>query len=139
MDYLQEKHMRCIEMLIDKNMNVSAVARELGVSRGTIYNWLNDERFKAELHKSEQEIKDRMQHIFIRRLPEAIEKLWKLTETADNRTKLGATKEWVDRAIGKVNTSVTVEDKRENADESSLEEIINKANEMLKQSAETNE
>lgn len=124
MAYLNEKQYRCIEMLVEKNMNVSETARELGVARNTIYNWMQSDEFKAELGRTEQEIKDRTHQIFIRRLPEVIEKLYKLTDCSDNRTKIQAINQWVDRALGKVSTSVTVEDKRENQDDYDIREAL---------------
>ena len=124
MAYLNEKQYRCIEMLVEKNMNVSETARELGVARNTIYNWMQSDEFKAELGRTEQEIKDRTHQIFIRRLPEVIEKLYKLTDCNDNRTKIQAINQWVDRALGKVSTSVTVEDKRENQDDYDIREAL---------------
>lgn len=124
MAYLNEKQYRCIEMLVEKNMNVSEVARELGVVRNTIYNWMKSDEFQAELSKTEQEIKDRTHQIFIRRLPDVIEKLYKLTDCNDNRTKIQAINQWVDRALGKVSTSVTVEDKRENQDDYDIREAL---------------
>ena len=137
--YLNEKQYRCIEMLCQENYEITKIAEELGVCRWTIYNWMKDEKFKAELAKSEQDIKTRVHHMFVQRLPAAVEKLWKLTDCSDNRTRLQATKEWVERSIGKVNTSVTLEDKRDNADESSLDEIMRRADEMLKQSESKDE
>lgn len=139
MKYLNEKQYRCIEMMCQESYEITKIAEELGVSRTTIYNWLKDEKFKAELAKSEQDIKTRVHHIFVQRLPAAIEKLWKLTEQGDNRNKLNATKEWIDRGLGKVTTAFTLEDKRDNADESSLDEIMRRADEMLKQSESKDE
>lgn len=139
MKYLNEKQYRCIEMLCQENYEITKIAEELGVCRGTIYNWMKDEKFKAELAKSEQDIKTRVHHIFVQRLPAAIDKLWRLTEQGDNRTKLQATKEWIERGLGKVTATFTLEDKRDGADESSLDEIMRRADEMLKQSESKDE
>lgn len=121
-------------MLCQENYEITQIAKELGVSRTTIYNWMKEPRFKDELDKSEQDIKTRVHHMFVQRLPAAVEKLWKLTECSDNRTKLQATKEWVERGAGKVTATFAIDDNRNDADETSLDEIIHRANEMLKQS-----
>jgi len=125
--------MRCIEMMIEDSMEITKIAKELGVSRTTIYNWMKDERFKAELDKNEQDIKTRVNRVIVHRLPEAIEKLWALTNSTDGRTKLKATKEWVDRGLGKVSTSMTIEDKRSNSDVGSIDELMTMADELIKQ------
>lgn len=141
MKYLNEKQLRCIELMVENNMEISTVAKEIGVSRTTIYNWMKDERFKAELDKSEQEIKTRVQHIFVRRLPEAIEKLWKLTDANNsegNRVKFNAVVEWLNRTLGKVNTAVTLEDKRVDADDSlSMDDLMKRVKERLSTDTET--
>ncbi len=139
MKYLNEKQYRCIEMMCQESYEITKIAEELGVSRTTIYNWLKDEKFKAELARNEQDIKTRVHHIFVQRLPAAIDKLWRLTEQGDNRTKLQATKEWIERGLGKVTATFTLEDKRDGADESSLDEIMRRADEMLKQSESKDE
>lgn len=120
-------------MMIEDSMEITKIAKELGVSRTTIYNWMKDERFKAELDKNEQDIKTRVNRVIVHRLPEAIEKLWALTNSTDGRTKLKATKEWVDRGLGKVSTSMTIEDKRSNSDVGSIDELMTMADELIKQ------
>ena len=54
---LGEKHFKAIEYII-KGENLSNVARITGVSRTALYNWLEEEEFKAELNRQRQEIKD---------------------------------------------------------------------------------
>ena len=139
MNYLNEKQMRCIEMMIEDSMEITKIAKELGVSRTTIYNWMKDERFKAELDKNEQDIKTRVNRVIVHRLPEAIEKLWALTNSTDGRTKLKATKEWVDRGLGKVSTAMTIEDKRSNSDVGSIDELMTMADELIKQEEKQSE
>lgn len=135
MKYLNEKQLRCIELMVENNMEISTVAKEIGVSRTTIYNWMKDERFKAELDKSEQELKTRVQHIFIRRLPAAVDKLWELTNASNsegNRVKFNAVVEWLNRTLGKVNTAVTLEDKRVDTDDSlSMDDLMKRVKERL--------
>lgn len=119
-------------MLCQDNANISEIARELGISRTSIYDWMKEPVFKAELDKNEQEIKNRIHHTFVLRLPAAIDKLWEMTNSKDNRVKLQAINSWIERAIGKVGTSVTLEDKRENTVEFNLDEAIREINEEIK-------
>lgn len=119
-------------MLCQDGANISNIAKELGVSRNAIYGWMKDPLFKAELDKSEQDIKNRIHHTFVLRLPAAIDKLWEMTNSKDNRVKLQAINSWIERALGKVGTSVTLEDKRENTVEFNLDEAIKEINEEIK-------
>ena len=130
---LSETQYKCIELLCDENMEITKIAKELNICRGTIYNWMKDERFKAELDSREQDIKNRVQRLLLQRLTRAYEKLWNLTDATDKRTALNALKEWIERAQGKVSASVMVEDKRTTTDESSLEDILKVVDDMLKQ------
>ena len=130
---LSETQYKCIELLCDENMEITKIAKELNICRGTIYNWMKDERFKAELDSREQDIKNRVQRLLLQRLTRAYEKLWNLTDATDKRTALNALKEWIERAQGKVSASVMVEDKRATTDESSLEDILKVVDDMLKQ------
>lgn len=115
-------------MLCQPDANITEIARELGISRTTVYDWMKEPVFKAELDKNEQEIKNRIHHTFVLRLPAAIEKLWNLTNSKDARTQLQAIHSWIDRGLGKVGTSVTLEDNRINPVGFSLEEAIKEIN-----------
>lgn len=118
-------------MLCQESANISNIAKELGISRTTVYEWMKDPVFKAELDRNEQEIKTRIHHTFVLRLPAAIDKLWEMTNSKDNRVKLQAINSWIERALGKVGTSVTLEDKRENTVEFDLEQAIKEINEEI--------
>ena len=54
---LEEKQYKVMELII-QGETISDIAKMMKVSRGTIYNWLDDENFKADLNKQRQEIKD---------------------------------------------------------------------------------
>lgn len=54
---LGEKQYKVMELII-QGETISDIAKMMKVSRGTIYNWLDDENFKADLNKQRQEIKD---------------------------------------------------------------------------------
>ena len=111
-NYLNEKQLKAIDMLMDKEHSIKAIAEELGVARSTLYAWMDNELFKAELDKRKQEITDQCREEFKKKLPEAMNKYWELCNSADNRTKESALRYWIDRALGKVTTPVQVDDNR---------------------------
>ncbi len=104
-----EKQLKAIEVLMTSEGNISKAAREVGVSRPTIYNWLDNPRFKAEVEKREKQILDDVRKQFIRKLPQALEKLWELTDSTDKRARIEAIKYWVDRSLGKMSASIQLQ------------------------------
>lgn len=73
---------------------------------------MNDERFQAELQKETDQIKRQAALYIDRKAFAAAKKLWELTECGDNRTKDSAVNSILNRSIGKANTNITIDDKR---------------------------
>ena len=98
---LGEKHYKCINLLIEGN-KITEIAKMLPASRQAIYNWLDDEEFKAELDKQRQEIKKRGQDKILAKFDTYIDKIHDiaLTSTSDN-VKLNALEFLVEHVIGK--------------------------------------
>lgn len=136
---LSEVQYRCIELLCQPDPNITAIAKELEVDRKTIYNWLKNEKFKAELNLREQEIKDEVRRIYIRKLPAVIEKLYKLTDSSDKRTALSAIQSWIDRALGKVSTQVELTDNRANNDDFDINAALSQIKQDLNAESKKND
>lgn len=64
---LTEQQLKAVEYLVNGE-TVTNTAKLCKVSRGTIYNWMSREEFKAEVDRSRQEIKTSIQNKFIRDL-----------------------------------------------------------------------
>lgn len=54
---LDERRLKAIEMLVSGNHTITAIAKEVGVTRKTLYSWMDKDDFKAKLHEM-QELKD---------------------------------------------------------------------------------
>lgn len=109
-----KKKRKAVELLINGDLTRSQIAEELGITRTTLYRWMNDERFQAELQKETDQIKRQAALYIDRKAFAAAKKLWELTECGDNRTKDSAVNSILNRSIGKANTNITIEDNREN-------------------------
>lgn len=109
-----KKKRKAVELLINGDLTRSQIAEELGITRTTLYRWMNDERFQAELQKETDQIKRQAALFIDRKALKAAQKLWELTECGDNRTKDSAVNSILNRSIGKANTNITIEDNREN-------------------------
>lgn len=109
-----KKKQKAVELLINGDLTKKEIAEELGITRQTLYKWMNDERFQAELQKQTDQIKRQAALFIDRKALKAAQKLWELTECGDNRTKDSAVNSILNRSIGKANTNITIEDNREN-------------------------
>lgn len=51
---LHERQLRAIEMLVEGNFTITAIALEVDVTRKTLYTWMRRDDFKAKLHEMQQ-------------------------------------------------------------------------------------
>lgn len=75
------------------------VAKKAGVSRGTIYNWLKDERFKARLEQERQRLFEEGLNAIKAAALKAAQTLIKLLDSRDQATQRLASKEIINFAI----------------------------------------
>lgn len=103
---LGEKHYRCIEMIIEGN-KITEIAKLLGASRQSIYNWLDDDEFKAELDKQRQEIKKQGQDKILSKFDIYLNKIHDiaLNSPSDN-VKLNALEFLVEHVLGKATSKI---------------------------------
>lgn len=117
---LGEKHYRCMEMIIEGN-KITEIAKLLGASRQSIYNWLDDDEFKAELNKQRQEIKKQGQDKILSKFDIYLNKIHDiaLNSPSDN-VKLNALEFLVEHVLGKATSKIeqtTKEDTKNNKQE----------------------
>jgi SOS response regulatory protein OraA/RecX len=90
-----------------KGEGVSDVAKLVGKSRQAIYNWLDDEEFKAELDKRRQEIITKGNAILLAELNSSVERIKKIAiKSKSEKVKLDANTYLIDRVLGKTTTKV---------------------------------
>lgn len=110
---IDERHRKAIEMILSGEHTKADVARVIGISRTTLYSWLEEDEFKAEMDKRVRVIKDQAEKEFDTKLLKAIDLYWELaTMSTDNRTKEMALRTWIERALGKTTTKVDISDSR---------------------------
>jgi len=106
---LDEKKVRCIEMLANGELTKTDVAKKLQIHRTTIYQWLDDKEFMAEYDKRLQEIKTLGQREFDAKLLKAIDEYWYLAQTTkDSRTKEKCLSYIIDRSLGKTASMINL-------------------------------
>lgn len=126
---LAEKHFKAIEYII-KGENLSNVAKLTGVSRTALYNWLEEENFKAELNRQRQEIKDSAKERINANIGVYIAQLHEIATTSQSeKARIEANIYLLNRVLGtptRVQQDITEDNKEENNNidiESVLEEI----------------
>lgn len=110
---LDERKLEAIELLI-KGENISNIATLVGVSRKTIYNWLEDVEFKAELNALTHDIKQQGKNRITNKLGNYLDEIESIALTGDSeKCRLDALQYLVNRVMGSpvaVNKLETEED-----------------------------
>ena len=114
---LGEKQYRAMELII-QGETISDIAKMLKVSRGTIYNWLDDENFKADLNKQRQEIKNASKERINACIGIYISELHKIATTSQSeKARIEASTYLLNRVLGtptRVQQDITEEETKEN-------------------------
>ena len=123
---LGEKHYRCIEMIIEGN-KITEIAKLLGASRQSIYNWLDDDVFKAELNKQRQEIKKQGQDKILSKFDIYLNKIHDiaLNSPSDN-VKLNALEFLVEHVLGKATSKIeqTTKEETKNNKQEDIDDLL---------------
>ena len=103
--------------LIIQGETISDIAKMMKVSRGTIYNWLDDENFKADLNKQRQEIKDASKERINANIGIYIGELHKIATTSQSeKARIEASVYLLNRVLGtptKVQQDITEDTNKE--------------------------
>lgn len=130
MKILTDKQEQAIEMMCTGDYTKQEIADSVQVDRSTIYNWLKDETFTARLEKGLQGVKNQANKEFTSRLPKAIEEYWKIcTSSTDVRTKEKALANWIERSLGRIASTININEPGNEAEVDLLEEFCNSQNE----------
>ncbi|NFE85861.1 helix-turn-helix domain-containing protein [Clostridium botulinum] len=103
---LSEKHYKCIELLI-KGYKYTEIAEMVPCNRQSIYNWLEDKIFKAELDKCRQEIKNAAQNKIIGKADTYLDKIEEIAfNSPSDNVKLNALTFLWETVYGKPTTKI---------------------------------
>ncbi len=91
MDELNEKQLKCINLMITTNKTQKTIAKEIEVSEKTICEWKKKKEFKDELQKQ-------IQNNFSLLAIEAQKELKKLLKSKNEYIRIQAVKDVLDRA-----------------------------------------
>lgn len=107
---LDERKRQAILLLAENSQKKADIAELVGVSRKTIYNWLDDEEFVAELHLVTQRIQSFGENSIKLNLEKYIQNIHELARTADSeKVRLEANQYLVDRVLGKTTAKLSID------------------------------
>lgn len=123
---LADKHYKCIELII-KGYKFTEIAKMVPCTRQSIYDWLNDVNFKAELDKCRQELKKQAENKVLAKVDIYMDKIEELAFKSDSdNVKLNALELLLERCLGKVTTKIeqTTENKEDNVTNINIDNML---------------
>lgn len=103
---LDDRKERAISLLI-QGEQITNIAKSMGLSRTTIYNWMMDDEFRNELGKREQEIKTQGNRMILNKLNSCIDELLSIALSGDSEKVRSDTAQYlVDRVLGKPTSKI---------------------------------
>jgi len=113
---LDERQLKVCELLA-KGTTVVDIAKEVGISRQTVYDWKKLEEFVAEIDRLGQEFLNAAQGRLKFAAVLAAEEVIKLLKSGTyEKTRLSAAQDILDRNLGKATTRMEVGDSRSDKD-----------------------
>lgn len=105
--FIDQKKQDAVNMLVQGTMKRTDIANKLGISRTTLYDWMNNSDFIAALDKAQQQIKDLGERNIAAKLNTAIDEYWELRNTTTNEAvKNDIYRYFIDRSLGKPSSKI---------------------------------
>ena len=112
---IDKQKSEAITYLVQGGISKGDIAKMVGVSERSLYRWLNDEEFKAELQKQaevfEKQVIKESQTLLRGQLSTSIKGIVEIANNNDNKeeTRLKAYQYLVDRVLGNTTTKIEQE------------------------------
>ncbi|NRT90044.1 phBC6A51 family helix-turn-helix protein [Clostridium beijerinckii] len=127
---IAEKHIQAINLMLMGNLTNANIAKTVGVSEKTIYNWLDNKDFKAELQKRTDELNSQQTEESRRQIlglmPLAISNLAEIMSDKSNPKFFETNKYIIDRNLGNTTTKIetSTNDNEKNTDVD-IDQLVN--------------
>lgn len=107
MEILDDRKTLAIQLLAKGEDTKTNIAKKCGVARQTLYDWMNDDKFRSELDRRLQQRKVLVEKVIDSKLEGAVDQLFTLAETTTNsRVKAQTLQYIIDRGLGKATSKV---------------------------------
>ena len=112
---LDERKIKLIELIIEGTLNKTEIAKQLGISRNCMYDWMRSEEWIAAYDKRLQEIKTNANKLFNAKLDSVIDEWYRMMmdDSCEKRTRAKLMVDWVDRSLGKATAKLEISDNKE--------------------------
>lgn len=122
---LDEQKMQCITYLL-QGQQITDIAKLINCSRTSIYNWLEDGDFIAEMDRRERELSNAGNKKILADVNTYVDKLKLLAlKGHSEKVQLNATEYLLDRIYGRPTTKAEISDERKDKDKID-DDVINK-------------
>lgn len=104
---LTDKKIQAITLLVENKHNKTDIAEMLGICRSTLYDWLKDEEFKAELDSCLHRIQTYGENQIKANLSKCIDNMVKIANGAESeKVRSDANQYLIDRVLGKTTAKI---------------------------------
>ena len=123
---LGDKQYLAIKWILE-GRQMTDIAKDIGISRSTLYNWLDDDEFKNELDTLRQDIQTSTKEHVMNKIKLYVDELEELALNKETSPKVRADllKYMVNRVWGNTTTKVEVENSNENKNDNvNLDDLV---------------
>ncbi|SHH36408.1 IS630 transposase-related protein [Clostridium grantii] len=127
---LSELKMKMIEGIL-KNDTITQIAKDIKVTRNTVYAWLELDDVKAELNKRKQQIISKAQNAIMNDMDKYIAEVKRLAlESDSDKIKTDCLIYLIDKTLGKNTTKIQEISDENNNNNQTNEQIMNELNDF---------
>ncbi len=110
MELLPQNKQVAAQLIASGALEKQEIAKIVGVSRQTLWEWEKNELFKGEIDRLKREIQVFGQDMIHGKLAEAVKRYWELIETTNNdRVKAEGYQYFINRNLGKPTSKLDIE------------------------------
>jgi AcrR family transcriptional regulator len=115
-DKLNKQQLAAAQLLAIGTIDKQDIAKQVGVSKTTLYNWINkNKEFMAEVASVKRDFKNFGMQLMEARLVDAVEGYWKLIQNSNNPMATARGYEFfIERSLGKLTNNVALTTQVEN-------------------------
>lgn len=114
-EILSHQQQAAAQLLANGTLDKQEIAKRVGISRTTLYHYMKQDKFNAEVHRLKQEFRSFGKELMESKLVDAVNGYWDLINKSENAMVAAKGYEFfIERSIGKVSSNVKLTTEVEN-------------------------